>query len=141
MDDTSLPIRDFAKRTGLSPHTLRYYERIGLLDPVERAASGHRRYSAQDATWIEFLTRLRATGMSIRQMQRFAALRREGAATVRERRELLEAHQSSVETRLGSLEANLAAITEKIHHYRALETTDGTRSKRPPIHTRAGEAR
>lgn len=58
--------------TQLSVHTLRYYERIGLVAPICRASSGHRRYSSQDIAWIEFLTRLRATGMPIRQMQQFA---------------------------------------------------------------------
>ena len=116
-----LAMRDFSARLGLSAHTLRYYERIGLLDPVERAANGHRRYSAEDAAWVEFLTRLRATGMPIRQMQQFAALRRLGDATLQERRELLEAHQRTVQQRKAELEADLAAIAEKIHHYQTLE--------------------
>ncbi len=139
--DRSLPIGDFARRTGLSVHTLRYYERIGLLDPVERAASGHRRYSAEDGAWVEFLTRLRATGMSIAKMRRFAELRREGAATVRERRELLEAHRSNIEERQALLAANLDAIADKIQHYRSLEATDDERSERVPLRARAGQAR
>ena len=114
-------MRDFSARLGLSAHTLRYYERIGLLDLVERAANGHRRYSAEDAAWVEFLRRLRATGMPIRQMQQFAALRRLGDATLQERRELLEAHQRTVLQRKAELEADLAAIAEKIHHYQTLE--------------------
>lgn len=116
-----MPIGQFAARTGLSAHTLRYYERIGLLDPVDRAPSGHRRYSAGDLAWVAFLTRLRATGMPIRQMQRFAMLRRQGEDTLRERRELLEAHERSVRTRVGELEADLAAITAKLDHYATLE--------------------
>ena len=98
--DSGFPIRDFAARTGLTAHTLRYYERIGLLDPVERSSSGHRRYSPEDATRVEFLTRQRAAGMPIAETRRFAALRRQGAVTVRKRLELLEAHH-----RLGELRA------------------------------------
>ena len=62
---TDLTIQQVAALTQLSEHTLRYYERIGLLDPVNRASSGHRRYSTGDIAWIEFLTRLRTTGMPI----------------------------------------------------------------------------
>ncbi len=122
--DPGIPIGEFAACTGLSAHTLRYYERIGLLDPVGRASSGHRRYRAEDQAWVEFLTRLRATGMPVRVMQRFAALRRHGERTLPERRELLEAHQRSTEEHLADLEANLAAITEKIRHYRDAEAGD-----------------
>ncbi len=123
--DTGIPIRAFAARTGLSAHTLRYYERIGLLDPVGRASSGHRRCLAGDLAWVEFLTRLRATGMPVRVMQRFAALRRHGDRTLPERRELLEAHQRDIEQHLADLQVNLAAITEKIQHYRDLEVSNG----------------
>jgi DNA-binding transcriptional MerR regulator len=126
--------------TGLSADTLRYYERIGLLDPIERAPGGHRRYSGNDAAWVEFLTRLRATGMSIAQMRRFAELRRRGADTVRERRELLEAHRSGVEARQALLAANLGAIADKIETYRTLEATHDQRSQRDPIQPRAGQA-
>ena len=82
--DRDLTIQQVAERTGLSAHTLRYYERAGLLDPVGRAESGRRRYAAANLAWLDFLTRLRATGMPIRQMQEFAALRRRGTETVRE---------------------------------------------------------
>jgi len=115
MDIEPLTIEQVAERIGLSVHTLRYYERIGLLDPVGRAASGHRRYAAKDLAWLEFLTRLRATGMSIRQMQEFAALRRQGDTTIAERRVLLEAHQKMVQIHIEDLQRNLEAITRKIH--------------------------
>ncbi len=63
MDSELLTIEQVAECTGLSAHTLRYYEQIGLLDHVGRATSGHRCYAAKDLAWLEFLTRLRATGM------------------------------------------------------------------------------
>ena len=121
--ETELTIQQVAALTGLSMHTLRYYERIGLLDPVHRASSGHRRYSAGDIAWIEFLMRLRATGMSICQMQQFADLRRQGPRTVGERRALLEAHSLDVQQRLQELHQHLAAIEEKMKHYQELEQT------------------
>ena len=66
-----LTIADAAAETGLTPDTLRYYEKDGLLlRPVARDASGHRRYSPQDLRWILLVTKLRATGMPIRDVRR-----------------------------------------------------------------------
>ena len=117
MDIELLTIEQVAGRTGLSAHTLRYYERIGLLDPVGRATSGHRRYAAKDLAWIDFLTRLRATGMPIRHMQEFAALRRQGDTTIARRRVLLEVHQQMVQKHIEELQQNQQAITRKIETY------------------------
>lgn len=117
MDIELLTIEQVAERTGLSAHTLRYYERIGLLDPVSRATSGHRRYAASDLAWIEFLMRLRTTGMPIRHMQEFAALRRQGDVTIAMRRTLLEAHQQMVQAHIEELQQNLNAINQKIETY------------------------
>ncbi len=122
MNEERLTITEMALRTGLSVHTLRYYERIGLLDPVERASSGHRRYSMRDIAWVEFLTRLRKTGMQIRMMQHYARLRHEGDSTLRARRELLEAHQRETQNQINDLQQNLAAISEKIKTYQNMET-------------------
>lgn len=119
--DRELTIQQVAELTGLSAHTLRYYERAGLLDPVGRAESGHRRYAAADLAWLDFLTRLRATGMLIRQMQEFAALRRRGPVTARKRRLLLEAHQHAVRDHIRALTQNLARIEDKIDYYTTLE--------------------
>jgi DNA-binding transcriptional MerR regulator len=121
MDIELLTIEQVAERTGLSAHTLRYYERIGLLDPVGRATSGHRRYAAKDLAWIEFLTRLRATGMPIRHMQEFAALRRQGDTTIARRCTLLEAHQQMVQTHIEELQQNLETISQKIEKYHQME--------------------
>jgi DNA-binding transcriptional MerR regulator len=118
---TDLTIQQVSALTHLSEHTLRYYERIGLLDPIHRASSGHRRYSTQDIAWIEFLTRLRTTGMSISKMQQFAALRRQGDHTVPERRLLLEVHRDEVQAKLDELQHNLSEIQQKIQLYKTLE--------------------
>jgi DNA-binding transcriptional MerR regulator len=115
-----LTIQEVAARTGMSVHTLRYYERAGLLDPVGRATSGHRRYTAGDFNWIAFLMRLRTTGMSIRQMQEFADLRRQGDRTLPERLVFLEAHQQQVREHVRELEYHLAMIDVKIQHTRKL---------------------
>jgi DNA-binding transcriptional MerR regulator len=126
--NTELTIQQVAEITQLSGHTLRYYERIGLLSPVNRAANGHRRYSNLDIAWIEFLTKLRTTGMPIRQMLEFAKLRKEGDETVIQRRKLLESHFSQVQQQLDELSQNLAVIQEKIQHYKKLELQHDTNS-------------
>ena len=115
---TALTIAEAAEQTGLTVHTLRYYERDGLmLRAVERAPSGHRRYSEQDVTWIRLITRLRATGMPIRDVRRYAALVRQGHGNEAERLALLLAHREVVERQLAEVTSHLRAIDHKIAIY------------------------
>jgi DNA-binding transcriptional MerR regulator len=114
----SLTIAEAAARSGLSAHTLRYYERDGLmLAAVDRAVSGHRRYTDRDLTWIEMITRLRATGMPIRDVRRYAALVRAGDGNEAERLALLKAHRERVEAQLAQVTAHLRALDHKIGIY------------------------
>ncbi|HEX8393819.1 MAG TPA: MerR family transcriptional regulator [Longimicrobium sp.] len=115
--DAQLTVQQAAEATGLSAHTLRYYERIGLVQPVGRAASGHRRYTQQDLAWIGFLNCLRATGMPIARMQEYAALLREGESTLAERTALLQAHQAAVQAEIASLQTHLGAVEAKLRLY------------------------
>lgn len=111
-------IAEAAAATGLSAHTLRYYERAGLmLSPVDRASSSHRRYSDADIGWVQFLTRLRWTGMPIAVMRRYTELVRQGESTVAERRELLVRQREAVRTHLDEITASLRAIDHKIDLY------------------------
>lgn len=116
-----MKIGDLARRSGLSVHTIRYYERIGLLPRADRDASGHRDYDAAILTWIGFLDRLRTTGMPIREMRRYAALRAAGAATAPERRTLLEEHRDRVRAHVAGLTACLLVLDTKIDGYAATE--------------------
>ena len=123
----SRSIRQVAEETGLSADTLRYYERIGLISRVGRSASGHRVYNDADVTWILFLKQLRATGMSIAQMQHFAQLRRDGDASVTARREMLEAHRQAVMEQIATMTAFVSLIDEKIaRHKRNEQAMKGT---------------
>lgn len=111
-------ISDAAAATGLSTHTLRYYERAGLmLDPVERASSTHRRYGDADIAWVQFLTRLRSTGMPIATIREYTELVRRGDETVDARRELLVRHRAAVLEQLEDITASLSAIDIKIAIY------------------------
>jgi DNA-binding transcriptional MerR regulator len=113
-----LTISDVAAETGLSNHTLRYYERAGLLFGVGRNGSGHRRYSAQDVEWVVMVTRLRATGMPIRMIRRYAELVRAGEGNEAERLEILEAHRAEVVAKIDELQRNLELIDYKLGLYR-----------------------
>lgn len=124
--DRTLTIAETSELTGLAPSTLRYYERIGLIDGVERGPDGRRRYRASDLAWMAFLLRLRTTGMPIQGMLEFAKLRRGGDATVRERLELLRRHQAQVRRDYEAVMRSLGAIDKKIAHYEHLvEGRDG----------------
>ena len=119
--ETGLTIQQVAQQTGLSIDTLRYYERIGLLEQVGRAQNGHRRYTQHDLDWIDLLIRLRDTGMPRAQMVHFARLRRQGDATLTERRLMLEQHHHALEARRRVTEQHLAALQHKIASLKARE--------------------
>ncbi len=112
-----MKIGTLAKRSGLTTHTIRYYERIGLLPHADRDAGGRRDYDTSILTWIEFLDRLKTTGMPIREMLRYAKLRETGAATAAERRALLVAHRAAVRSRVAELQACLLVLDTKIDSY------------------------
>ena len=112
-----MKIGDLAKRSGLSAHTLRYYERIGLLPYADRDGSGQRDYDASILRWIEFLGRLKTTGMPIREMLRYAALREEGDVTGPARQRMLEQHRAQVAAHVAELQACLLVLDTKIAGY------------------------
>ena len=115
-----LTIQEVAQATGLSAHTLRYYERIGLIHPIDREENSHRRYNEGDVGWINFLTKRRATGMSIKDMQRYAHLQQLGDATLPERVEMLKCLRDAVEEHIRDLNENLGLIHYKIDFYSKL---------------------
>ena len=114
-----LSIAEAARRTGVSVHTLRYYERAGLVvTAVDRTTSGRRRYHQLDLDWIVICTRLRATGMPIRTIRRYAELVSAGPGNEQERLVLLEAHRAEVTARLARTREHLKLIDHKIDVYR-----------------------
>lgn len=131
---TSLTIAQAAEATGLSVHTLRYYERIGLLDPVERRDNRHRRYTQEDLNWIDFLKKLKATGLPVRAMLRYAELRRAGNTleSVIERKAMLHAHTLCVQHTLAELQENLAVLQRKLVLYDELEQEARASGARAP---------
>jgi DNA-binding transcriptional MerR regulator len=114
---TSWTISQVAEKSGLSAHTLRWYERIGLLDRIERGPDGRRRFSDTDLDWLVLLNNLRTTGMSVRDMQRYAELVRSGGGEA-ERMALLEQHRELVLQSLAQQEECLRVLDRKIKTYR-----------------------
>ena len=116
-EQMSLSVRETAERTGLSAHTLRYYEKIGLMDPVQRTSGGVRCYSSDDVGWIEFLKCLRATGMPIGMMKRYMDYQRRGDGSIEHRVRILREHRDAVVERLDEMRRYLEKIDSKIAYY------------------------
>ena len=113
---TTWSIGEAAEKCGLSQHTLRWYERIGLLGAIERGSDGRRRFSDGDLDWLSLLTKLRATGMPVRDMQRYAELVRSGVGQA-ERVELLKKHRDEVRRALASQRECLKLLDSTIDYY------------------------
>ncbi|MFF4499593.1 MerR family transcriptional regulator [Streptomyces sp. NPDC001401] len=113
----SYTISEVVAVTGLTAHTLRWYERIGLMPHVDRSHTGQRRYSNRDLDWLDLVGKLRLTGMPVADMVRYAELVREGDDTFGERFELLEQTRRDVLTRIAELQDTLAVLDRKISFY------------------------
>ncbi len=118
LEAREMSVAEAAEEAGVSGHTLRYYERAGLMAAIERNGSGHRRYSTQDVEWIVVITKLRATGMPIRRIRDYAELVQAGEGNEQERLALLEAHRADVKRKLAETRKNLELIDYKINLYR-----------------------
>ena len=121
-------IGEFSKVTGLGIHTLRYYEHENLIIPL-RNASNRRRYSEKDIAWISFIKRLKATGMPIKEIKKYAALRAKGDVTLSERMEMLIQHRQSLNEQIRRLQEHEAMLDEKIAFYR--QEIEGHREDTP----------
>ncbi|MET9589911.1 MerR family transcriptional regulator [Streptomyces sp. NPDC006516] len=108
--------------SGLTAHTLRWYERIGLMPHIDRSHTGQRRFSNRDLDWLAFIGKLRLTGMPVADMVRYAELVREGDHTFAERQGLLESTRRDVQTRIAELQGTLAVLDFKIDFYGGART-------------------
>ncbi|MBY8887926.1 MerR family transcriptional regulator [Streptomyces sp. PTM05] len=118
-------ISEVVAYTGLSAHTLRWYERIGLMPHVDRSHTGQRRYTEADLGWLDFVNKLRLTGMPVADMVRYAELVREGDHTYPERLQLLVAHREDVRRRIAELCDTLGVLDHKIDLYASAPTGAG----------------
>lgn len=118
-----LTIREISEATGLTAHTLRYYERIGLLNPIGRQANGHRLYRREDLGWIRFIKCLREVGMPIHTMQEFSALQRSGDPSGSLPRDLFERHREQILERQAEVRRYLDVLAHKIDGFAVLQQT------------------
>lgn len=110
-----MTIAELASVTGVSAHTLRYYERAGLVPLVRRdPSSRHRRYGPGHVSWIAFLRHLRAAGMSVREMRAYSRLVTRGDGTCPQRREMLKAHRARVDAMIRQLQAHRRLLDQKL---------------------------
>lgn len=122
----SLSIGQAAERTGLSVHTLRFYEKEGLfINPVRRVG-GQRVYSEADLNWLYLCTRLRASGMPLPTIREYVALVQEGETTMQGRLALLRSHQERVVAQIEELQGCLALVSRKVALYEAQLANDGS---------------
>ena len=110
---------EFSSLVALSSHTLRYYEKIGLLKNIQRNGGGHRVFTSKDIVWIEFVKRLKETAMPLEQILEYARLREAGSESVLQRQELLEQHQNNLKTHIEQQKLHLTALENKINLYKS----------------------
>jgi DNA-binding transcriptional MerR regulator len=110
-------IKEFSKVSGISAHTLRYYEKIGIFQEVRRNASGHRDFTENDILWAEFINRLKETGMPLEQIKQYAVLRKQGETTANARMNLLQDHANALKRKISEEKKHLRKINEKIKYY------------------------
>lgn len=110
-------ISEVADFTGLSAHTLRWYERIGLMPHVDRSHTGQRRFTNRDLDWLAFVGKLRLTGMPVADMVRYAEMVRAGDHTYEQRKALLETTRLDVLQRIAELQDTLTVLDGKISTY------------------------
>jgi DNA-binding transcriptional MerR regulator len=136
-----MKIGDLARFSGLTTHTIRYYEQIGLLPRAARGRSRQREYDASILPWIEFLGRLKVTGMPVADMVRYARLRARGVTTTAERKTLLMQHRQRVLARVAALNDCLSALDAKIANYDDQTTMETTHDVQPDIRRKQVRAR
>lgn len=120
MKHNDLSISELAEQSGLSPHTIRYYESIGVLKASNRAANGHRRYNNADVLWLAFVLRLKLIGMPLAQIKQYAQLRDQGDTTLEPRLALLKQHREHLRQKMAALAECADVLDSKLHTYKKM---------------------
>jgi DNA-binding transcriptional MerR regulator len=128
-----ITIGELARLSGLSTHTIRFYESVGVLKPNGRATNGHRRYNSTDLVWLEFVLKLKLTGMPLVEIKQYAELRAHGDTTLHPRLAMLKLHRERLVTKLSELSQCAAALDDKIRTYREMiaKSTSSSRKTTP----------
>jgi DNA-binding transcriptional MerR regulator len=128
--NSAISIGEVSRLSGLSPHTLRFYEAEGILMPAGRTASGHRKYRCEDVLWLEFVLRLKLIGMPLAEIKRFAALRSQGEKTLQPRLTMLKLHRERLVTKIDELSTCADVLEGKIRTYRKMIAKSRTPTKK-----------
>ena len=112
-----MTIAEVANKYGLTPDTLRYYERVGLVPAVKRSAGGIRNYSEEDCRWVEYIRCMRSAGVSIETLAEYVKLFQQGAATIPARKQLLLEQRKQIAERIDELNAVLNRLDWKLDGY------------------------
>ncbi len=110
-------IQEVCRKTGLSAHTLRYYEKEGLLTGIGRSMGGFRQYTDEDLEWLGLIRCLKNTGMPLKEIARFVQMAHAGDSTLRDRVMLLQAHRDKVSARMEELQHHLDKVTRKLNYF------------------------
>lgn len=125
-----ISIGDLSRLTGLSTHTLRFYESAGVLKPIGRAPNGHRRYHNDDVLWLEFVLRLKLTGMPLAEIKQYAQLRAQGEMTLLSRLTMLKLHRERLVAKMAELSECASVLDAKIRTYRQTIAKPKTHTKK-----------
>ena len=118
-----MTISDVSKKYGISQDTLRYYEKIGVIPPVNRNESGLRDYTEEDCGWVELAACMRSAGLPLDALTDYVRLSREGDTTIPERRQLLLEQKERLMIQLKAIQETLERLDYKISRYdKAMET-------------------
>jgi DNA-binding transcriptional MerR regulator len=128
--DNFLSIGELSNLTGLTAHTLRFYESAGILLPIARGANGHRRYRSDDVLWLAFVLRLKRTGMPLAEIRQYAQLRTDGETSLSARLAMLELHRERLAAKMAELSDCADALDDKIRTYRKMIATAKAPRKR-----------
>ncbi len=112
--EKTVNISKFSELTKLSVHTLRYYEKLGLLSNISRNNSGRRVYTQEDIEWVTFISELKSIGMSLEQIKQYRALQVVGESTYQQRRSILETHRRDLDERIRTEQSHLSVLDEKM---------------------------
>lgn len=112
-----MTITEVSKKYNLTADTLRYYERIGLIPPINRSASGVRDYTEEDCNWVNFMKCMRGAGISIEILIEYITLFQEGSSTIKARKELLIEQRSRLAEKIKEMQETLGRLDNKIDGY------------------------
>ena len=112
-----MTITEVSQKYGITPDTLRYYERIGLIPPVNRNASGIRDYTEEDCNWVQFIKCMRGAGLSIEVLVEYVNMFQKGNSTIKARKDLLIEQRSQLAEKIKEMQQTLERLDKKIDGY------------------------